>query len=150
MRSFLDRPNLRSAGYVDEHHARALRYYNRSISALRGHQLSPSLALLSCVLFIAVELIRDNVFAALSLLHRGAQLLRQMPICPTGMDGGLFLTIKLMMSRLGVLAAVYGHPTPFRMMSRVEKDNQGPDFMDLIGARAALSLLMGGESAVMR
>ena len=56
----------------DEYHIRALQIYNR---AMRGFQLRVEdgkatllLALLSCLLFICIELIRDDIFLALSLL----------------------------------------------------------------------------------
>ena len=56
----------------DEHLARALQLYNRSIQRLIARMNhgkgSPVVALLSCVLFICIDKIRDNVLAAMGLL----------------------------------------------------------------------------------
>lgn len=142
-----DHPNLtsRAGGHIDMQYARALRYYNRSMSMLRDEatsgRTSPTIALLSCVIFIAVELIRDNVFAALALLNRGARLVRQLSICPSGTDEGLFTSIKLVMSRLGVLAAVYGHTTPLELLRDTNRASPSCNFADMADARAALTTL---------
>ena len=44
---------------------------------MENGKATPVLALLSCTLFICIELIRDNVFGVFSLFERATGLLRQ-------------------------------------------------------------------------
>ena len=66
---------------VDENHINALRAYNRAIRTLNQRMndgtVTPLLMLLSCVLFICIEVIRDNVFAAITLYTSGFNMLKQ-------------------------------------------------------------------------
>lgn len=66
---------------VDENHMNALRAYNRAIETFRRRMndgnATPLLVLLSCVLFICIEVIRDNVFAAITLYTNGFNMIKQ-------------------------------------------------------------------------
>jgi hypothetical protein len=66
---------------VDAHHLKALQFYNRAIRGFKqrvnGGSASPALALVSCILFVCVETIRDHVHAAMALYQRGIEMLNQ-------------------------------------------------------------------------
>lgn len=65
---------------MEKQHMLAVKHYNNAIAGLMDQVTSGKatllLALLSCVLFICVELLRDNIFAALNLYTKGYQILR--------------------------------------------------------------------------
>jgi Fungal Zn(2)-Cys(6) binuclear cluster domain len=67
---------------TDSVHRQALKWYNRSISRLREQieqdAASASVALLSCLLFICVELLQNNIAGALSLFQNGIKMMRNM------------------------------------------------------------------------
>lgn len=151
-----DHPNFSTpvGGCVDGNHAKALKHYNRSMQLLRAQSASgvpsPTLALLSCVIFIAIELARDSVFSALALLNHGAVLIGQMPSCPEGMDEGLFSAIKFMLLRLSVLAAVYGHLRPLKVLRGSIEVVHDVRFTDMNDARDALTVIIGGKCRASR
>lgn len=66
---------------IDANHERALTFYNRAIKGFKQHMndgtASPTLALVSCILFVCVETIRDNVNDAMHLYARGIGMLNQ-------------------------------------------------------------------------
>ncbi|KAK4493664.1 hypothetical protein PRZ48_014849 [Zasmidium cellare] len=99
---------------LSQQHMLAVKHYNRAISRLvedvASGRATLILALMSCVLFICVELLRDNMFAALNLFTKGCQILRQIEPSSASVDRGLYTPLKLAMARFGVLAAMYGHP----------------------------------------
>jgi len=63
----------------DPYHRQALLWYNRSLSNLRIQieqgTVGASVALVSCILYICIELLQDNVTEALALFQRGLDLL---------------------------------------------------------------------------
>lgn len=65
---------------LDEHHTTALKLYSRAIRGYRhlleNGKATPVLTLLSCVLFICVEVIRDNIFGVVPLFMNGRNLLK--------------------------------------------------------------------------
>lgn len=68
------------AALLSHQHELAVKHYNRAIARLIENvatgRATLLVALLSCVLFICVEILRDNVFAALNLFTKGYQILR--------------------------------------------------------------------------
>lgn len=65
---------------IDEFHASALMYYNRAMKRFKDRMdkgtATPLLAMLTCMLFICTEVIRDHVFGALVLFTQGIKLLK--------------------------------------------------------------------------
>lgn len=103
---------------IDQHHMSALHLYTRAIHGVKQRfehgNTTPMLALLSCILFICIEVIRDNVFSALALFKKGNALLQSYSRPEQGTAGTnhLFTVIELMFSRLGVLAVMFGQLRP--------------------------------------
>lgn len=128
---------------LDEHHAQALRHYNKAIARLRvqleSGQATPLLALLSCVLFICVEVLRDHVFGALELFQRGSEMLTRFSSSLSGQEHSVFQAITLMLARLGVLGAAFGYPYPIVFPRGVE---QTKVFANMTEARSALWVIM--------
>ena len=128
----------------DEFHSMALNLYNRAIRRFKQRvedgKATPLLALLSCALFFCIELIRDNVYMALSLFTRGTGLLKEYaPIIAEEKNQGLLTLIKLMFSRIGVVAATFGVPRWLESPSASITDNA---FTNLADARTAMFALM--------
>lgn len=133
-----------TADLITHDHARALRQYNRSISAFkqqteagRGDVLQ---ALLSCVLFICIEVIRDDVPATMALITRGGELLKQASTQSfTGEECALYDALRLKFERLSILAATFGHPHPAPFQYDCTSTLHIPEtFEDLHAARASL------------
>ena len=137
----------------DEHHTSALRLYNRAIRSVKQRMEdgtgTPLIALLSCVLFICIEVIRDNVFGALSLFTRGSGLLREFgaQIEADEKGNGLLTLIKSMFSRLGILAATFGHPRPMEFPLELVANGEYDAFSNMTEARAALFALISSSHA---
>lgn len=94
----------------DVYHASALKKYNQAIRQFKERTeqglVAPYLVLTSCALFFCIETIRDNVFASLSLVNNGVELLKHYgSMLSEIQQAGLFKMFKLMFSRLGVTAA---------------------------------------------
>ena len=140
---------------LDEYHTQALKLYNRAIRGFKQRvqegKATPLLALLSCVLFVCIEIIRDNVFAALGLFIRSTDLLKQFEAEITDeKHQGLLTLIKLMFARLGVLAATFGHPQPMDIPVEFVIAGQHTVFADMAEARTALFALMADSHAFLR
>lgn len=145
----ISRPN------IDEHHAKALKHYNRAIrkfdQKMSEGTASPLLALVSCALFICVEIIRDNVFGGVSLFITGCSLTRQFSTCPDGMCHELYNAIRQMFARLSVLAASIGHPAEHDIVEWSGNSPVDPGGYDTVaGARTMLFRLLGETHATMR
>lgn len=88
-------------------------YFNRAIHRLIDQlalgTASPLLALISCIIFVCIEIIRDHVFGPLMLLKKGIPLLRQLLVQPDGIQTSAFEVIKGFFMRLRVSCAVFGH-----------------------------------------
>lgn len=101
-----------------EHQFSVLKQYNRAVVGLRqrleADTASPTLALLSCLLFICIESAQDRVETAVALLGQAGQLLARSTIkTPDGDEGTLFTILKRIFARLSVSAALFGwHQTP--------------------------------------
>lgn len=140
---------------IDEHDAAALRYYNRAIrrfdQKMADGTASPQLALLSCALFICIEIIRDHVLGAVSLVVTGCALTRHFSTCPEGMNPALYDAIIQMFARISVLASSFGHPAEHDL---VEWSSHSPPesaaFSTLSDARAMLFRLLGETHATLR
>ncbi|TKA78274.1 hypothetical protein B0A55_04739 [Friedmanniomyces simplex] len=140
---------------LDVHHAKALVAYNRAIDAVRKKMetgtATPLLALLSCTLCFCIEVIRDNVFAALALFSKGSDMLGQFAATKfVGQERHLVETIKLMFGRIGVLAAALGHPSLTEAPSYTLTAGELESFSNLEDARTSLYALMADSHAFIR
>jgi hypothetical protein len=68
---------------VDANHAKALKLYNRAIRGFRKRMNDGStpttLALVTCILFVCIETIRDHIQPAMFLYQNGIEMLNQLP-----------------------------------------------------------------------
>jgi hypothetical protein len=143
-----DHPAL-SGNPIDKFHAQALRHYNRSIRTLRAvadpANVSSSVALLSCALFTCIEVLRDDVFAALALLENGVMLVKRFSICSGDLDDDVLSTVKGMFSRMGLVTALFGQSQPVNALIDDPMPKNGKlAFSSLYEARTALCRLMSG------
>lgn len=116
-----EHPAISSGLRIDERHASALRYYNRSMKLLRyqveANRASPLLALVSCMLFICIEVIRDDVFSALALIGNGMKLLNQIDSEPFLLNDGLLKPTRQILGRMSLTAAAFGHWLPIGIVT---------------------------------
>ncbi|RMZ27481.1 hypothetical protein D0859_08462 [Hortaea werneckii] len=139
---------------INEHRAYALKSYNKAMQAFRERveagKASPALVLLSSVLFICIELIQDDIFNTSALLMRTAGLMREFEGARmTAEEAQLFANIKLMFSRLGVLAASFGHPHPIDLPESLPAC-QSRGFRTMTDARSALFAIMADSHPFIR
>lgn len=106
---------------IDPHHRLALIWYSRALSNVRNQldkrsDTDPAVALLSCVLFICVEFLQENIFEALQLYQQGLQLISSLnsAIISTSLETeSLFRDVIVpLFFRLGILSIFYGHDLP--------------------------------------
>lgn len=108
---------------TDPNHRLALSWYSRALSNIRNqlqkqHTLDPTVALLSCILFICIEFLQENVQEALQLYRQGLQLISNLsPVMISGSalweNRTLFLdTIAPVFYRLGTFSIFYGYGPP--------------------------------------
>ncbi|KAK4541983.1 hypothetical protein LTR36_007183 [Oleoguttula mirabilis] len=140
---------------LDPHHAAALKAYNRAMQDLRRRiesgKATPLLALFSCVMFITIEVLRDDLVAAVVLFTKGTELLKQFgTVRFEGPEQELFTAIALIFARLGVLAAAFGHPHPIDSPNRTGLTGQHAVFASMADARSALFALMSDSHAFIR
>lgn len=137
---------------VDQHHALALRYYNRSIATLKqrlaGGDVSPTLVLLSSMLYIAIEMVRDNVFVALGLFSQSISLVPK--AIEHGRHDSLTAVLRIMLSRIAVIAATFGHTQALKMPPAFEDVGKVETFSSIKDARASLSAAMAGSYAFIK
>lgn len=137
---------------VDQHHASALRYYNRSIAVLKarlaGGDLSPTLVLLSSLLYIAIEIIRDNVFVALDLFSQSISLMPR--ALEQAKDDPLILIIRVMLARVAVTAATFGHAQAMETPPSFVGAGNSEDFNSMTDARTSLSAIMAESHAFIK
>ncbi|RMX76409.1 hypothetical protein D0869_10745 [Hortaea werneckii] len=139
---------------LNEHRAYALKSYNKAIQAFRKRveagKASPALVLLSSVLFVCIEIIQDDIFNASALLMRTSGLMREFECARmTAEEAQLFANIKLMFSRLGVLAAAFGHPHPIDLSaSGLGCESRG--FQTMADARSSLFAIMADSHPFIR
>ncbi|KAI7281971.1 hypothetical protein KC345_g3795 [Hortaea werneckii] len=139
---------------INEHRAYALKSYNKAMQAFRERveagKASPALVLLSSVLFICIELIQDDIFNTSALLMRTAGLMREFEGARmTPEEAQLFANIKLTFSRLGVLAASFGHPHPIDLPESLPAC-QSRGFQTMADARSALFAIMADSHPFIR
>lgn len=143
-----DHPGISSVVRVDEQHASALRYYNRSITRLREQiaagKASPLLALISCMLFTCIEVIRDNVFVALTLITNGVKLLDQISSSSIAVDDGILKPTRQLLIRMSLTAAAFGHWLPIEANPDVRAIGKCSTFASMETARDALFALNQG------
>ena len=136
-------PTANDQGTLDGFHKNALEHYNDAIRALRRKilegKVTPYLALLSCSLFLCIELIRDDVFAARELHRMGAGLLQQYEqSIETERGSGLLNMVKLMLSRVGTLAPAFAHRRLINMDLQHVPKTHDKGFASMGDARDAL------------
>lgn len=100
----------------DEYLAYALKLYNRSIQSLTAEmnqgKASHTVALLSCLLFICIETIRDNVLATMGLFMQGTNMLKHIDRSRLTSDEETMLKVmERTFQRMAVQAVLYGHPS---------------------------------------
>lgn len=132
---------------LNEHHSEALVYYNRAIKSFKQSVIegraTPLLALMSCSLFLCIELIRDNVYAALELYKRGAQLLRQFrESIREDQDSSLLGTIRLMFARMSALAPAFSSYDMNKAILDNDADPNSVKVVSMTEARNELFALM--------
>lgn len=141
------RPHGNILSPPDEYHVDALRHYSKAMRGLQQRiedgTVTPLLALLSCVLFLCTELMRDDIGAAFLLYARGAALLRQFAsdVAAEKHRGPLTL-IKLIFVRVGVLCSTFGHIIPTDEQPEVVVSEQYDTFHSMADARTALYAVM--------
>lgn len=133
---------------LDAHHASALKAYNRAIvdfrQKLNNGKASLLLALISCLLFICIEVIRDDIYQALALFTHGGNLLSQVPNHSfTKQERSLIDTISSMFGRMGVPMAAFGHPHPMDHTHEKHELGSGSTGNDAHAARNAIFAVMG-------
>ena len=134
----------------DKFHSSALMYYNRAIRQFKERvengSASPLLAISSCALFLCIEVIRDNIFAAFTLINHGVKMLQHYAsYIPQDKQAGLFRMVKLMFSRMGVTAAAIGHLLPADDAVRSDGRGQMSTFQSICDARDELFAIMSGS-----
>lgn len=130
---------------LDKYHAQALTRFNRALFnfklTVENGKATPSLALLSCLLFTCIEMIRDHVFSAALLISQASDMIKQYHgMSLTGHEQILFQTIERTFARLGVLANGFGHP--YSAILPLEFTREYAEFSSLSEARSALYGLM--------
>jgi len=124
----------------------ALRSYNKSISCLtdRLERDDPSVvALVSCAIYICIEMYRDNDDAALGLVAKGCEILSNLARRNRTERGPMaeFRLVSLFV-RLQLLSAMCGQPVPLPI-SELDYPSATPWLIDTIqGARAILFSIM--------
>jgi hypothetical protein len=124
-------------------------YYNRAIRQFKERvesgSATPLLAISSCALFFCIEVIRDNIFAAFTLINHGVKMLQHYAsYIPQDKQAGLFRMVKHMFSRMGVTAAAIGHLLPADDAVRSDGRGQMSTFQSMSDARDELFAIMSG------
>ena len=139
----------------------ALSSYNKAIKYLtRQMQQADSdlIALLTCVLFICVEFLQDNITQALTLVHQGCAIIQAQETTPEGKsidripESQQILVdhqVMPMFTRLSVLSALCGRPVVLKIPGESEQEDF-LSFIDLRGARSSLYTLMNQGHAIIR
>jgi hypothetical protein len=139
----------------------ALSSYNKAIKHLTTqmqHENSDLIALLTCILFICVEFLQDNVNQALTLVHQGCAIIRAQGRTLEERSGDprfqsqqimIDQQVMPMFTRLTVLSALCGRPAVFTVPDETEQE-ASMSFHDLKGARASLYTLMEQGHAIVR
>lgn len=136
---------------LDGHHMRALGLYNRAIRSFSaqltdGHT-SHAVALLSCVLFICIETMRDDMFAVMTLFTHGRKMLKRVQRDTlTSDETSMLAIVEHTFERMAVQAVLYGHPDGRPLREDIDT-NASHRFESLSDARSALfSLIFSGHS----
>lgn len=107
-------------------------------------------ALLSCVLFICIETIRDNVFGAMGLFVQGTNMLKQIDRTKMTLDEESMLALmEHIFQRMAVQATLYGHPSAADLRQEIQSSGRR-DFDTLAEARSSLFGLAVYSHAFMR
>lgn len=140
----------------------ALGSYNKAIKHLKAQiqqNNSDLIALLTCILFICVEFLQDNINQALTLIHQGIAIIRAQDRMPEGnkKDNSesrseqkmIDYEVVPMFTRLTVLSALCGRPAV--LTAAGDRGQEAPlSFFDLRGARSSLYTVMEKGHAIVR
>ena len=139
----------------------ALSSYNKAIKYLTKQMQqkdSDLIALLTCVLFICVEFLQDNITQALTLVHQGCAIIQAQERNSEGKNGDRISQsqqilvdhqVMPMFTRLSVLSALCGRPVVLKIPGDSEQEDS-LFFIDLRGARSSLYTLMNQGHAIIR
>ncbi|KAL2841533.1 hypothetical protein BJX68DRAFT_172989 [Aspergillus pseudodeflectus] len=122
-------------------HREALTWYSRSLRKIQ-HQIDQGLAdytvaLVTCVLFLCIEILQGNIKAAMSLYHRGVQLLSSAGSASISRIRKAILPLFL---RVATSAVIISGVEP--VLDRQYIDPSGDAFTSLSDARTALHKLV--------
>nr|OQO22260.1 hypothetical protein B0A51_10832 [Rachicladosporium sp. CCFEE 5018] len=128
---------------MDPQHLAALMYYNRAIAAVKtslsAGAMNATLALLSCFLFLTIEIFRDSLLSALVLGKQCAQLLKKADV-----NDPLVRVVQSCLNRLSVLASTFGQTQAMDILDEAPEDWTKTERYETVGdARAALFKIMG-------
>jgi hypothetical protein len=74
----------KSMPVLDANHRLALHWYSRALANMSNQlphkKIEPVVTLCSCILFICIELMQDNIEASLQLLEKGAQIISKLEL----------------------------------------------------------------------
>jgi hypothetical protein len=131
-------------------HLEALSWYSRSLESLQKQfqkpTLDPAVALLSCLLFITIELLQGNMSAAVTLYRQGMNMIANNDALVAGtprstISSGEFHTVVApVFARMGALTLILAGVAPIQQSPADIILNQG--FSTLTEARTALYTLL--------
>ncbi|OQO10139.1 hypothetical protein B0A48_04496 [Cryoendolithus antarcticus] len=127
---------------MNKQHLAALMYYNRAIAAVKTSlstgAMNTTLALLSCFLFLVIEIFRDSLLSALTLGKQCAELLKT-----ADMKDPLVRVIQSCLNRLSVLASTFGQAQAMDILDDTPEDWSNVERYDTVtDARATLFKIM--------
>ncbi|KAL4878331.1 hypothetical protein BJY04DRAFT_221268 [Aspergillus karnatakaensis] len=128
-------------------HREAFGWYSRSLRKLQDQiqrgGVDHAVALVSCVLFLCIEMLQGNVKGALMLYHQGMQLMESMP---AESRSGLETAIRSILVRVGTIAVIVSRqmPVPARLPGL---ERPKARFGSLADARSALYALVADWKA---
>ncbi|KAL5337454.1 hypothetical protein BJX70DRAFT_369430 [Aspergillus crustosus] len=123
-------------------HSDALVWYSRSLKSLQDQiqrgVVNHAVALVSCVLFLCIEMLQGNVKGALILYHQGMQLMESMP---ESSSSSLERAITSVLLRVGTIAVIITRDTP--LPARLPRSQSAQfSYTSLSDARSALYTLV--------
>lgn len=147
---------------VDPQHQQALKWYNTAITrfklSIQQNAEDPSIALLSCILFICIEVQQGHGFNAMALLQTGIQLLSSTTAATYNKNlpkpsSAVVDAVTPFFLRYTVFAATFGVQAPPEWSSQIENMMAESDFYSfssLQDARSTLYILMYQSHALIR
>jgi hypothetical protein len=131
-------------------HLEALSWYSRSLDGLQKRlqksTLDPAVALLSCLLFITIELLQGNMSAAIALYRQGMNMIASNGALvagtpwPTLPSGEFHTVVAPVFDRMGALSLILAGVVPIQQSPADVIPNEG--FSTLTEARTVLYTLL--------